>query len=622
MPKLTSQALTVAFCRSAKPSQVDGTNGRRAIQTDYPDSDVRGLALRVSPGGQKSWTYRYRDKLTGKQSRVTLGAFDPNADSEPDENGVRALTLSGARVAARQLRGQVDSGADPAADRRQARDAARAQAFKTMAELADAYFAACENGTHRTGKRRKKAASTLANERWMWGKYLKPRMERDDPYKANRRSVRSVLREIYGIAPGQADKCRALLSQMFNYAADEDDDQDRANPVSRVKKMTETKARTRRLSDGELTRVWNALQDPSGLRIVTDDRDEPLQVSQTVRLAIELCMITLQRRSEVAGMKTDELDLEKKTWLIPEDRTKGRLEHLVPLSDRAVRVIGAALELHADLRTENSVHVFPSPRLDRRPIGGASLTHAMADITTALGIEDATLHDLRRTGATGMAALGVEPFVVSKVLSHQDADGAATVTNRHYNLYAYLPEKRDALDRWSAKLDVLLGGENTGSDIGGSSQIDSAGPVEQSRGTGLGELVSLSEGSARLSQYATPGPIARWAGPVANSGEIERLLGVGRTTLHRWVKTGAVVALLRGERKLSYPLDQFVDSRPLEGLADVVRLAPSPRGAWLWMRQPNGSLGGKTPLACLHDGRRTEVIQAAQTDLAVERDVA
>jgi hypothetical protein len=80
----------------------------------------------------------------------------------------------------------------------------------------------------------------------------------------------------------------------------------------------------------------------------------------------------------------------------------------------------------------------------------------MADMTTALGLDDVRLHDLRRTGATGIAAIGVAPHVVSKILAHKDGGGGAAITARHYNLYAYVAEKRDAIDRWSAHLCALL----------------------------------------------------------------------------------------------------------------------------------------------------------------------
>jgi integrase len=429
--------------------------GPEFVRAAYPDHDVRGLELRVASSGEKTWTFRYRDKITSKQSRITIGVYDPTVDSPTDEpNETRRLTLQGARVAARLLRSKVDGGENPAAERREAREKAKAQTLKTMSDLSEAYFTACENGTHRSGRRRKKAPSTLANERWIWRKYLSPRMGADELEAITRTTIKNLLRTVYGVAPSQSNKCRSLLSQLFNFAVDEE--RLPSNPVARVAKMTEDKARTRTLTGAELKTVWAALDDPSKLRIVDETRDEPVLVSEAVRIAIKLCLATLQRRAEIAGIKESELDLDNKIWVIPEDRAKGRAEHLVPLSDMAVELIKAARKLTKKAKKGAGEALFPSPTDKDTSIGAGALSHAMADITAALNIDDATLHDLRRTGATGMAALGVPPFVVSKVLAHKDSGGGAAVTARHYNLYAYADEKRDALNRWAARLAQLL----------------------------------------------------------------------------------------------------------------------------------------------------------------------
>lgn len=454
MPKITSQALTTAFCRSAKPSLAHGASGRAPVQTDYPDSDVRGLALRVSPGGQKSWTYRYRDKLTGKQSRVTLGTFDPNSDSEPDENGVRALTLSGARVAARQLRGQVDAGVDPAAEIRRKREAARSQEIKVMADLEVAYFTACETGAYRP-RRRKKAASTLAQERWVWAKYLKDRVGDDAIGSITKTRVRGILQEVLALAPSQSNKVRSLLSQMFNYAISEELVE--SNPVAQVQRLAEDKPRTRTGTGAELRILWSGLEQRTGLTIKRDDgQEEKVFISAGVCIAIKLALFTLQRRGEVARMHLSELNFEHKTWVVPEDKMKGRAEHLVPLSDQAIALIKAALKLQDERRKGRSQYVFPSPRTNDKSIGPGALSHAITDLNAALGLKNLTLHDTRRTGATEMAALGVAPYIVSKVLSHSDEDGGSAVTARHYNLYEYAKEKREALELWAKRLEDII----------------------------------------------------------------------------------------------------------------------------------------------------------------------
>jgi hypothetical protein len=190
---------------------------------------------------------------------------------------------------------------------------------------------------------------------------------------------------------------------------------------------------------------------------------------------------------------------------------------------------------------------------------------------------------------------------------------------------AHLPNaERRELARENSQLRAALE-EATQHGKGGASErarIEPSGRVERSRGAGLGEHISVKDGRSRLAQYANAGPIERWAGPVAGAGEIERQLGIPRSTLNSWQQRGAVIGLLRGERKLAYPLEQFVDARPLEGIAEVLRVAPDARGGWLWLRQPNTALGRKTPLDCLREGRKASVLEAAKADLPLERDFA
>lgn len=136
--------------------------------------------------------------------------------------------------------------------------------------------------------------------------------------------------------------------------------------------------------------------------------------------------------------------------------------------------------------------------------------------------------------------------------------------------------------------------------------------IEHSKGSGFGELLNIEEGRRRLSEYATKGPIEEWAGPVAGSSLLSEC-GIARSTLHDWQKRGEVVALLVGARKHAYPLEQFVDGRPVEGLARVVAVAPSPRSAWLWLVQPSPLLGNQRPIDLLKRDRIDDVVEAART---------
>ncbi|PDT80851.1 hypothetical protein CO676_25335 [Sinorhizobium sp. BJ1] len=138
-------------------------------------------------------------------------------------------------------------------------------------------------------------------------------------------------------------------------------------------------------------------------------------------------------------------------------------------------------------------------------------------------------------------------------------------------------------------------------------------PVEVSKGAGLGNLLDMDKGRRRLAAYATPVRIEDWAGPVAGPAEIEKMFGTKRSTLHDWQKRGAVIGLLKGERKHVFPLAQFVDGRPVKGISDVTRIIGNARAAWQWLVQPKPSISG-TPIDRLKAGKIDEVIAAAEQD--------
>jgi hypothetical protein len=139
-------------------------------------------------------------------------------------------------------------------------------------------------------------------------------------------------------------------------------------------------------------------------------------------------------------------------------------------------------------------------------------------------------------------------------------------------------------------------------------------PVEISRGTGLGEILDAKDGRRRLADYATPMRLEDWASPVAGPGDIEKMFGTKRSTLHDWHKRGAVIGLLKGERKHVFPLAQFIDGRPVEGMAAVTAIIGNPRTAWLWLTRQHVNESGETPLDRLKAGRVEEVVADAEFD--------
>lgn len=138
-------------------------------------------------------------------------------------------------------------------------------------------------------------------------------------------------------------------------------------------------------------------------------------------------------------MRWSEIDFDAGLWIIPAERTKSNRKQVLPLVRGAIEILAALPKLDDD-------RVFPARAASANSFSGFS--RAKARLDAFAGITGWVVHDLRRTAATGMARLGVAPHVVERILNHTSGTlgGVAGV----YNRFGYLPEMRDALERWAS----------------------------------------------------------------------------------------------------------------------------------------------------------------------------
>jgi integrase len=403
--------MTDRFVASAKA----GEGGR----TDYFDAVTRGLVLRVSAGGHRTWSYFFTSPATGKRARVALGDYP-------------AVTLADARGKTLEHATQVADRDDPREVKR-AEERARAGSATTVSRLIDLYVADPEKAALRSideiARRLRRNVVPVIGDAGLSA--------------LRRRDVRDVTEGIARRgAPIEAARVFEDIRAMLRWAVQHDYLDN--SPIEGMAKPAGSKPRERVLSDGEIATLWTGLA-------------AALPRSVQCQRIIRLCLITGQRVGEVAGMTRGELDLPTREWRLPGSRTKNGYPHVVPLSDLASAIVRQAL---ADV--SDGEFLFPC---GKDHLSGAAVARTIVRANDAdenrplgrFGIASWSAHDLRRTCLTNMARLGVAPHVIGAVANHRSVT-KASVTMAHYVTYSYAPEKRAALDLWAERLAAIVGG--------------------------------------------------------------------------------------------------------------------------------------------------------------------
>jgi integrase len=408
---LAGQArLTATRVQSLKP-------GRR--QRDVSDPECRGLTLRIEPNGSKTWLFRY--KWRKQTVRLSLGAVS-------EYNSLRH-----ARKAAGEHRGMIERGIDPRrarAPRRPARSiplaAGRPSSPNSIEFLAHEFLE-----RHVKPNRRHPAYVQRVLEH-----DVLPEWKGRDARTITPREVVELLDKI--VARGSrvmANRTAGLLGQLFRFGihrAIVDD-----SPVKLLYRPGgREKPRERAFSDQELKAFLGNLDDACRF--------------QKLPHVLRLLLLTLQRRGELALAEWREFDFRARTWTIPDAHAKSGKGHVVPLSEWAIEELQKLKVMAGGSR-------YVLPNADKTaPADPKYITRSVARCLKRfkkLGVAAFTAHDLRRTGRTGLAKLGVKTDIGERVLNHARERIEAT-----YDVHGYIDEKREALEKWAKYLAELRDG--------------------------------------------------------------------------------------------------------------------------------------------------------------------
>ncbi|HET9246570.1 MAG TPA: tyrosine-type recombinase/integrase, partial [Xanthobacteraceae bacterium] len=320
------------------------------------DDDLPGFGVRLREGGSKTWIFQY--KLGSKHRRISLGH-------------VSALDPAAAREQASKLHAQVRLGLDPAGLRAESR--ARAdETFGACIRL----FLAWQRG--RVKSFRDVERHLVRNLAALHNLPLA---------KIDQRTIAAQLTRISARgSPVQANRTRASLSKFFSWACGEGLAEN--NPAALCNRNPE-KSRDRVLSRNELKQIWAALPESDYGAIV------------------KLLVLTGQRATEISDLQWSEIDGERGVISLPPSRTKNRRRHVVPMSDMVRAILEARPRNGRD-------HVFGVGQ-KRGFTGWSRAKNALDEVVK---IPSWRVHDIRRSTATGMAEIGIQPWIIESILNH------------------------------------------------------------------------------------------------------------------------------------------------------------------------------------------------------------
>ena len=404
MPKLTKR-----FVDALKPVDRDRL---------FRDSDLKGFALRIKPSGARTWLVQYRNSA-GRTRKLALGK-------------VGVLTPDEARQRASKALRRVADGEDPSATRHAQR------ADLTVAQLVERYLT--EGRASKPAKKASSWASDASNLRRhvlpLLGRKQLAALTADDIQKFQRDvtdgktkadvKTRKRGRAIVKGGPAAASRATVVLSAMLQWATAR---QFRVDNPGKGVKLNKPKRRERFLSGAELARLGEALAQA--------DEDALNGNSLTI---LRLLLLTGARRNEIASLRWEHVDFERKALRMPDSKTGYKI---VPLGAPALAILNKLP------RKKRSPWVFPATRGDGHHVG---MPGVWRKLRAAARLKDVRMHDLRHGFASVAVADGGSLYLVGKILGHTQA----ATTQRYAHLQ--LDPVRAVADRTSRKLAGALKG--------------------------------------------------------------------------------------------------------------------------------------------------------------------
>lgn len=381
----------------------------------YKMADGEGMYLEVMPTGSKYWRLKYR--FGGKEKRLAFGVYP----------GVSLAQARDRRYDARKL---LANGVDPGAVKQAQKTADVALNENSFEVIAREWF--IKYSPNWKENHSSKILARLENDMFPW---IGARPISEIAAPALLAAIRRI--EARG-ALETAHRVLAICGQVFRYAvatgrAERDPTGDLRGALPPVKRGNHFAAIT------ELKKVGELLRDIDGY-----------QGSFVVQCAFKLSPMLFVRPGELRRMEWAEVDFDKAEWIIPDEKMKMGITHIVPLSTQAMTILREIQPL-----TGNGKYVFHGERDHDRPMSDNAIRSALRRMGWAN--DEMTPHGFRAMASTILDNMGYKQEWLERQLAHEEPNKIKAAYKREA-WRMYLPERTAMMQAWADYLDKLKGG--------------------------------------------------------------------------------------------------------------------------------------------------------------------
>lgn len=394
--------LTEIACKNAKH-----TNPKSKAPLKL--SDGYGLSLWVYPNGSKYWRLAYR--FNDKQKTLALGVY-------PE------ISLKQARMKRVDAKELIKEGKDPSLEKKKEKAMAVENNTNTFEVIAREWY----DNRKDIWKPRYAVEVMKRLEEDIFpeiGAY--PIKEIEPPLLLQ--AIRKIERRgAYDLAKRQNQKC----GEIFRYAiatgrAVRDPSNDIKEALKPVKKE------------------HFAALDPDELpELLADINTNKARLYPTTINAMKLMLLTFVRTKELIEATWDEIDFDRKLWVIPAERMKMGKEHIVPLADQTLEILKEQKEIAG-----HWPHLFPSPNKPRQSISNNTILVALK----RMGYQGRmTGHGFR---ALAMSTIKQELGYRHEVVDRQLAHVPKSKIDRAYDRARFLEERKKMMQSWADYIDSI-----------------------------------------------------------------------------------------------------------------------------------------------------------------------